>query len=163
MTVAGTAAPAAGWSAARPFVVVGAACTIAGGLVAAITRPTGWAEGSWLAAYLVLVGGVAQISLGVGQAVLFERLPSGRHRRAEVVAWNLGQLGVIGGTLAPAVPVTLAGGLATMVALVLFLVGGRTGGAPPRLAPYRHLYRGVAALVLASTPIGLALAWVRHA
>ena len=48
------------WPSVRPFLLIGSLCTIAGGLVAAVTRPTGFVLGSWTAAFLVLVGGVAQ-------------------------------------------------------------------------------------------------------
>jgi len=38
--------------------VGGAGCVIVGGLVAAVTGPSGLEQGSWLAAYSVLVCGV---------------------------------------------------------------------------------------------------------
>ena len=69
---------AARWSTIMPFVVVGTTCTIAGGLVTAVSRPTDFGHGPWLAAYLVLVGGVGQIGLGAGQALLTGGVPSGR-------------------------------------------------------------------------------------
>ena len=56
--------------AARWFVAAGSSCVVVGGLVAAATGPTGFEDGSWVAAYLVLVGGVAQIALGVGQQLV---------------------------------------------------------------------------------------------
>lgn len=149
------------WPAARPFVVVGSVCTIAGGLVAAVTRPTGFEPGSWLAAYLVLVGGVAQIALGVGQAWLAGEPPRQAEVRAEVVTWNLAVASTVAGTLVPAPILTTLGGIATVVALGRFLAGVRTVGVASRTA--RTLYRGFAAIVLVSTPVGLALAWIRHA
>lgn len=149
------------WPAARPFVVVGSVCTIAGGLVAAVTRPTGFELGSWLAAYLVLVGGVAQIALGVGQAWLAGEPPRQTEVRAEAVTWNLAVVATVAGTLVPAPILTTLGGIATVVALGRFLAGVRTAGAASRTA--RTLYRGFAAIVLVSTPVGLALAWIRHA
>jgi hypothetical protein len=148
------------WPAVRPFVVIGVACTVAGGLVAAVTRPTGFERGPWLAAYLVLVGGVAQIALGAGQAWLADRPPRPREVRAEVTSWNLGVVATILGTLASAPAVTTVGGIASSVALVLFLRGVHTTGSTPRWA--RFVYRGVAAVVLVSIPVGLALAWIRH-
>ena len=56
------------WPAMRAFVVLGAVAIVAGGLIAAVTRPSGFAEGPWLAAYLVLVGGVALTSLAPRRA-----------------------------------------------------------------------------------------------
>jgi hypothetical protein len=43
------------------FVAVASALIVAGGLVAAVNGAAAFAHGSWLAAYLVLVGGVAQL------------------------------------------------------------------------------------------------------
>ena len=47
-------------------------------------------HGSWLAAFLVLVAGVAQIALAVGQAMLAPRPPSSRTLVTELIAWNEG-------------------------------------------------------------------------
>jgi hypothetical protein len=146
----------------RSFVILGIASVVAGGLVAAVARPTKFADGSWLAAYLVLVGGVSQIALGTGQGVLARRAPSTRLVAAEVAAWNLGLLAVTLGTLAPAVILTALGGLATAVALAWFLSGVRQSGTVLPTGVL-HLYRGLAAFVLVSTPVGLLLAWSRHA
>jgi hypothetical protein len=145
----------------RAFVILGVVSIVVGGLVAALARPTDFAEGSWLAAYLVLVGGVAQIALGTGQAGIARRPPSPRRLAVELTAWNVGLFGVVLGTLGPFVIVTMAGGLATTVALAGFLGGvRRSGTALPVLVA--RLYRGLAALVLVSTPIGMAIAWSRH-
>src|SRR5664280_1572278 len=46
-------------SAALPFAAVGAACIVAGGLVAAVSAPAPSEHASWAAAYLVLVVGAA--------------------------------------------------------------------------------------------------------
>jgi len=50
----------------------------------------------------VLVGGVAQIGLGVGQAWLTQDPPARREVRAEVVTWNLSIVATVVGTLGPA-------------------------------------------------------------
>ncbi|HRW41812.1 MAG TPA: hypothetical protein P5193_09740, partial [Microthrixaceae bacterium] len=78
------------WPSARPFVVVGAVAVVAGGAVAAVTRPTGFELGPWLAAFLVLVGGVAQIALGAGQAWVADRVPASATVRSELAVWNVG-------------------------------------------------------------------------
>ena len=90
------------WRAARPFVGIGAVLITAGGLVAAITHPTDFELGSWLAAYLVLVGGVAQIALGLGQSWLAEQTPRPATVRAEVASWNVAVAATIVGSLASA-------------------------------------------------------------
>ena len=87
------------WRAASTFVIIGAICVVAGGLVAALSGPTGFEQGSWLAAYLVLVGGVAQIALGGGQAWLARRVPRARSTRIEAWSWNVGAAAVVRGTL----------------------------------------------------------------
>lgn len=148
------------WAAVGLFVMIGSVCIVVGGLVAAVTRPTGFELGSWLAAYLVLVGGVAQIALGGGQAWLADDPPAPVAIRAEVAAWNAGVVATAVGTLTGAPIVTTFGGVASVVALVLFLAGVRRAGSAPSWA--RVLYRAVAAIVLISTPVGLALAWARH-
>lgn len=148
------------WPAARPFVLVGGVSIVAGGVVAAVTRQAGFDLGPWLAAFLVLVGGVAQIALGVGQAWIAERPPRPPTVRAELVAWNLAVVATIVGSLAELPPLTASGGLAMVVALGLFLVGVRSTTEVPRWAPV--LYRFVVLVVLVSTPIGLVLAWIRH-
>lgn len=148
------------WPAVGPFLAIGSVCTIAGGLVAAVTHPTGFELGSWLAAFLVLVGGVAQIALGVGQAWLSEDAPRPTQVRAEVTTWNLGVTATVVGTLVSAPIITTLGGLASALALGLFLGGVRKSGSGSR-SPL-VLYRGFATIVLVSTPVGLALAWIRH-
>lgn len=64
-----------------PFIATGGTLVVAGGLVAAVNSAAPFAHGSWLAAYLVLVGGVAQIALGVGAAALAPQRRSARLAR----------------------------------------------------------------------------------
>jgi hypothetical protein len=148
------------WPGVRPFVVVGFLSTIVGGVTAAVTRPTGFELGSWLAAFLVLVGGVAQIALGIGQAWLSDQPPSPASLRAEVITWNVGMAATIAGSLLAAPAVTTLGGVVFAVALCVFLRSVPRSGASPRWA--RLLYRWLVAVVLLSTPVGLVLAWIRH-
>lgn len=149
------------WHAARAFVLVGVIATIAGGLVAAVTRPAGFAAGSWLAAYLVLVVGVAQIALGAGQAALATSLPTQRQRAIELWGWNGGATIVVAGTLASAPVLTTLGTLAVVAASWEFLVGVR---APLDDAAGWLVvsYRVIALIVVVSVPVGIVLAWVRH-
>jgi hypothetical protein len=143
-----------------PFVVVGTVCTVAGGLVAAVSRPTEFGHGPWLAAYLVLVGGVGQIGLGAGQALLAGGVPNRGVVRVEVVSWNVGLLGVVIGTLAPSPLLTTVGSAATALTLTLFV---RSARAPGRLAPLaRGAFLALAVTLLVSLPIGVVLAWARH-
>jgi hypothetical protein len=148
------------WPAARPFVVIGSASIVAGGLVAAATRPAGFELGSWLAAYLVLVAGVAQIALGGGQAWMAQAPPRSSAVRAEAWWWNFGAAATIAGSLAAMPLITTAGGAASIVALALFLRGVRAHATG--VGRLLSLYRGVVVIVMVSAPIGLALAWARH-
>ena len=140
------------------FLVVGGACIVAGGLVAAVTEPLQLAHGSWAAAYLVLVGGVAQIALGSCQRALTGRETPMPVLLTELAAWNIGSALVIGGTLVRNPVIVDVGGVALVVALGVMARTVR-GGAGPRWAVWT--YRGVLAVLLASIPIGLVLAHVR--
>jgi hypothetical protein len=146
------------WPVVRPFLVVGAVSIVAGGLTAAVSRPTGFALGSWVAAYLVLVAGVAQIALGLGQARLAREAPGRAEITIELVAWNGAVVATIVGTLLAAPLVTTIGGIALVAALLRFLAGVRSGTSNRSLV----LYRVVLTIVLVSTPVGLVLAWIRH-
>lgn len=147
------------WPAATPFAVAGAACTVAGGLLAAATALAPSQLASWAVAYLVLVGGVAQVALGVGQALLIPR-PQGRRVLAvELAGWNAGNGAVLAGTLLGASWLADAGGFALALALALLIAATR--GASPPYAWALHLYRAVAALVLVSIPAGLMIAALR--
>ncbi|MGB3410611.1 MAG: hypothetical protein WBA45_05390 [Microthrixaceae bacterium] len=150
------------WPSLNYFLVIGSACVVAGGLVAAVTGPLDLGDGSWLAAYLVLVGGVAQIGLGIGQSALALVAPEPNLVRREVLTWNLGNLGVVVGSLLGSALVTSVGGLILAVALWSFLTGVRLirGSAPGALLV---IYRGLATFVLLSIPVGLAMSWVRNA
>jgi hypothetical protein len=148
------------WRAASTFVIIGSVCVVAGGLVAAVSGPTDFERGSWLAAYLVLVGGVAQIALGAGQAWVARCVPTARATRIEAWSWNAGVVAVVAGTLSSLPILTSAGGVASAVALGLFVVC--TGDARRVRRGVRIAYRSVAAAVLLGTLVGLALAWLRH-
>ena len=148
------------WLAVRPFAAAGSVCIVAGGLVAAVTRPTDFEAGSWVAAYLVLVGGVAQIALGAGQGWLARVPPGASAVRGEVVTWNGAAALTIWGTLAELPAVTTVGAVLSATSLALFLVGTRA--TRPTAPVVRAAYRGVVAVILLSAPVGVVLAWMRH-
>ena len=114
--------------------------------------------GSWAAAYLVLVGGVAPVALGAGPALLAPRLPGRRAVAAELAAWNAGNGAVLAGTLLGAAWHADVGGAALIVALALALAGVRGAARQPAWPLY--LYRGLIALLLLSIPVGLVIAAV---
>lgn len=138
------------------FFIVGAASIVLGGLAAAVTSPLGWAHGAWVAAYLVLVTGAAQVALGIGQDHFTDGDVSGRLSVAELVGLNIGSAGVIVGTLVPSPWIVDIGGLLVLVALALMLVAVQ--GA--RLSAAVVIYRLVIVLLVISIPIGLVLAYL---
>ncbi|MBN9622296.1 MAG: hypothetical protein J0H06_04970 [Actinobacteria bacterium] len=97
---------------------------MAGGLVAAVNSAAPFAHGSWVAAYLVLVGGVAQLLLGVGCLGLPVPRLSARLRGAQLGLWNVGNAVVVGGVLVDAVAVVVVGSVMLLAALGGFAVGG---------------------------------------
>ncbi|AXH97905.1 hypothetical protein DV701_04080 [Ornithinimicrobium avium] len=141
------------------MLVLGALSVVAGGLVAAVTAPLGLAHGSWAAAYLVLVCGVASVAVGAAQTWLTARRVPSRAAAAQVLAWVAGNAGVLGGTLAGSSAVVVVGGVLLVVALLLALVA---------VLRVRHpllgwAYRVVLAVVVVSVPVGLVLSITRNA
>lgn len=147
------------WLTARPFLVVASVGIVAGGLVAAVTGPLEWRLGSWLAAYLVLVVGVAQVGFGVGRALLPADVDETSGTVvAELASWNLGNLLVMGGTLTDSPLVVAFGSALLLVALVLWLRAVR------RTDSHRGwvwAYRGLAVFLAASVAVGTVLSVIR--
>jgi hypothetical protein len=146
-----------------PFTAIGVACVVAGGLVAAATAHAPTQHASWAAAYLVLVGGVAQVGLGMGQA-LFAGRPSATLVTAQLACWNVGNAAVIAGTLASLPVLVDVGGALLVVTLLLLTYALRASGA--RVAGgvrrwYLHGFRLLVAILAVSIPIGLVLAQLR--
>lgn len=172
MTVSGAEAVrsienrAPGW-----LVALGSGFIVFGGLVAAVTGPLELYRGSWLAAYLVLVCGVAQYAMGRADARLGLASTS-MVGRAKVVGWNVGNAAVIAGTFAASPFVVDAGGLVLLLVVVGCLYDlsrqpaptGGTGVAEDLRA--RRLIRWVYAVMLlvvaVSIPVGLLLSHLRH-
>lgn len=151
MTAAPTPTPA------RTLIALGALGVIAGGLVAAVTGPMDWAKGSWTAAYLVLVVGVAQFVMG--------RLrPAGGDDGAgwvQVAGWNLGSLLVIGGTLVTTPLLVDLGSVLLVIALVLAMRAGSRGEAEGIPHPVGLAYRALLLVLAVSIPIGMVLSHLR--
>lgn len=147
--------------AALPFLVLGSAAVVLGGLVAAVTGPLRLAHGSWLAAFLVLVLGVAQIVLGAGGAYLPSAPGGGRGGAVTALAaWNAGNLLVVAGTFAGAVWLVALGSVLVLVALAAFAwaVGMPRGSRRGRAAAYQVFV----VLLAVSVAIGMVLSVARH-
>ncbi|MGH7911178.1 MAG: hypothetical protein ACREQM_00855 [Candidatus Dormibacteraceae bacterium] len=141
-----------GW----PFVAFGAGCVVAGGLVAAAGGVSPSASVSWAAAYLVLVAGVAQVALGLGTALLSRRSAPRAPRNVELGCWNLGNAGVLVGTLCQFEVVLVAASLLLLVALALFAYWTRRPPGTPWWLPLG--YRVLLAILALSVPAGVFLA-----
>lgn len=140
--------------------VAGGGCIVGGGLVAAVTDPLDLAQGSWIAAYLVLVGGVAQVAMGWARTWRRADAPSAVWARGQVVAWNVGNACVISGTLAGEPLLVDLGSLLLLVAIAIALHASRPQGAAAWLVPWA--YRGLLIVLAVSIPVGIVLSHVRH-
>lgn len=142
------------------MLVAGGFSIVAGGLVAAVTGPTEWDHGSWVAAFLVLVGGVAQIGIAAGQAHLVDTSMTRRFGSVQCILWNTACAIVVAGTLLSS-PATVSIGSALLMAALGMSVYAisRSSGRHPQLLV---LYRALLSVLLVSIPIGIALSWTRH-
>jgi hypothetical protein len=146
-----------------PFVVPGLLGVVAGGLLAAVTARAPTEHCTWAVAYLVLVWGVAQVGLGVGQGLCTNQLSTALVV-VQVTGWNLGCAAVVVGTWRGVPAVADVGAVLLAVTLIL-LAGGLTGGAARRRVGVPGWFRLgygllIAALVL-SIPVGLVLLRLR--
>lgn len=138
------------------FAALGGALIVAGGLVAAVNSAAPFAHGSWLAAYLVLVGGVSQVVLGLGRLALPMPGPSVRLGLAQLILWNVGSLAVPAGVLGGETALVTLGSVILLVALASFAIGAR---AWPRVARGRVIaYHAVILALAVSVIVGSALA-----
>ncbi|MDN5892737.1 MAG: hypothetical protein L0H93_01825, partial [Nocardioides sp.] len=135
----------------------GGAQIVAGGRGAALTGPRDIHKGSWLAAYLVLVGGVAQCALGRTQASLAPTPAPGQVARVQYASWNIGNLLVVVGSLTSEPYVVDVGGLLLLPALVVAALTTRRS----RGGVVLWGFRAVLLLLAVTMPIGLALAHLR--
>lgn len=133
-----------------PFTILGTLGVVGGGLLSAITAAHPSYHASWAVAYVVLVVGVAQLTLGVAQTSLTCGIVRGRVVVWEAICWNLGNALVLIGTLAGVPIVLYAGTLLFLAAIALFAVVIHNGR--------RGLFFGVAwallVLLVVSAPVG---------
>lgn len=149
-------------NAAIAMQAIGLAAVVAGGLVAAVTDPLDLERGSWVAAYLVLVAGVAQGAMGAARRHHPEREPSRRLGWTQLVAWNAGSLAVVVGTLVGRPLLVDAGSVLLGAALIIAFAAARTGPAELPVRRWFFAYRLVLIVLVVSVPIGMVLSHVRH-
>ena len=174
------------WPPAAPFVVFGVAAIIAAGLISAVLASMLSRAAVAFDSIDQSPGATPLAALPLGRvstAGMAGRLPGagGRHRpdrsrcragaafdptsvsgdgrRAEFAAFNLGNAGVVVGTIIAAPGLVDAGGGALVVALLLFLWTSRSRGTGGWL---RYLYWLLVAILVVSIPVGLVLAHLRH-
>ena len=138
------------------FLACAGVLIVAGGAVAAVNSATPFGHGSWLAAYLVLVGGVSQGVLGAGRLALHALRPTPALLRAQLVLWNLGSLAVAAGVLADVSPLVTVGSVALLWALALFATGAR--GVRREVRVRAVVYLAIIVGLAASVVVGSALA-----
>lgn len=142
-----------------PFLAVGVAAVVAGGVAAAVVRPAGWERGSWVAAFLVLVVGVGQAGLAIGQSAAVR---GGLSRRTIVAELGLGNGGaslVIVGTLWSSPLIATVGSLLFGATIALFARHShRSRG---HRGWMQRSYLALLVVLMASVPIGIALSWLR--
>lgn len=138
-------------------IAVGYLAIFAGGIIAAITAPLGLEKGSWLAAYLILVAGLAQLLLSHQCQILHVRLPAARASWIQLSFFVAGNVAVIIGSLLSQPIVVNLGGIGLIGALGIAI---RNAAAAPQVWRKWALQLFYAAVVI-SVPIGLVLAHMR--
>ena len=145
------------------FVVPGVLAVVAGGLLAAVVAPAPTEHATWAAAYLVLVWGVAQVGLGVGQGLSVGRLSTALVV-AQVIGWNLGCAAVVVGTVS-GVPAAADVGAVLLVVSLILCARALTGGPARRRVGVqswaRWSYGLLITVLLVSIPVGLVVLRLR--
>lgn len=139
--------------------LLGVACVVVGGLVAAVSSPLHLATGPWAAAYLVLVCGCAQCLFVVARERLALRPRSPREFAVQFGCWNVGNAAVLAGTLLVVPAVVDLGGVLLVITLAIEL--WRARAVEPRHPLLLWAYRIVMVVLLVSIPVGLVLASLR--
>lgn len=158
----------------RLMVILGGSAVVLGGLVAAVSAPLTLDRGSWLAAYLVLVCGVAQYTIGTRQTRPGARQPSAAGSWTQLMCWNLGNVAVVSGTLTDTIRVLDAGAVLLLITVGIAMISWRhdaSADAQPRgrsgrrgaAALVEWGYRGLVLCLGVSIPIGVVLAHLRSA
>ena len=140
-------------STSTPFKLLGSAAIIVAGLIAAAIARNPARPMVWMVAYLVLVVGVVQYALGVGQAALSKTAPGSATVWGQWLLLNMGHAGVIAGTLAGSFRLLVAGTILYDVAVAWLGLTVRGNQPGMRLIGYRVLI----VVMLASSAAGLVL------
>ncbi|MEP7161982.1 MAG: hypothetical protein ABI746_12920 [Dermatophilaceae bacterium] len=139
-----------------PALAIGGVCVVAGGLLAAVTASHPAQPTTWASAYLVLVAGASQVALAACQALLAHRPVPRPLLLTQVLAWNAGNVAVLGGTLSHVTALVDLGGILLVIALAI--AGGLTLRPVQGRTVTLRVFRGLVALLVVSIPVGLWLA-----
>ncbi len=152
MESAAIGAPLGGRWTILPFLALGTGAITFAGLFSAATARSASYHSAWFVAYLVLIAGLAQIALGVGQWWLASRKLGVATAIAQLALFNLGNAGVVVGTLLAAPFWVDAGSAGIAVALALFVLKVRS---PRRRGLALWGYWALVVLLLISVVIGI--------
>lgn len=141
-----------------PFKVCAWTAIVVAGGIAAASAHAPQRHIIWLVAYLVLIVGAAQYALGHGQLVLSDKKPALSTIWAQWAALNLGQLGIITGTLMSRFGLVAAASLIYMLTVAWF--GWRVRHAERSLLLLA--WRAMVIVLLAAALVGLALSAIRR-
>lgn len=143
---------------ALPFLAIGLAAILVGGLVAAAVAHAPSRNMVWMVAYLVLVVGLAQVAFGVGQAALSAKRVSLLWVTTEFLLFNIGNAGVITGTLAGTFTPVIVGTILLLLGLGLFYYVSRGS----RRDGLRYGYQALLVLIAVGALVGLTLSALTH-
>ncbi len=147
-----------------PWLALGVACVVAGGMVAAVVAHDPTEKPVWASAYLVLVAGVGAVVLALGRALLAPRPPTSGPVARDFTLFALGNAGTVVGTLTDTLWLVDVSGALLVVALGLMVWGVRAGVEAVEHRPQRWVvgllwvYRVLVLVLLVSIPVGLVLA-----
>ena len=131
------------------------------GLVAlAVRLSTFFERGSWLVAYLLLVGFLAPLLLAREQR---RSVPTGERERARALLWSIGVILVPAGVFADS-RLLIAGGAAVLWSSLTVMLAASDSSRSIAAEPpsrVRKVHALLMAVMAASTAIGLGLAWDR--
>lgn len=121
-------------------------------------------HGWWLASFLALVGGVAQLLLGAGHRALGAQTPAEQARSSSAqlfVVWNVGALLVPVGVLTEARAAVVAGSVALLAVLGCLSVAlhGSSQSSTSRMGRPHIAYLALVTFLTASVLVGTGLAW----
>lgn len=156
MDSTGTNSPRAGRAAALTFLALGVSAITFAGLFSAATARSATYHSAWLVAYLVLIVGLAQVALGIGQWWLAAKPTGSPTVFVELLFFNVGHGGVIVGTLIAAPVWVYTGSIWLVVALFFF---GWQVRSPRRRGVALWAYWALLVLLVVSVLIGAYFAY----